>query len=78
MMQRLTILMLLAAASLIAACSRPPSVPEQKPRPQAAATTHRATPLDPLMHDLDRAKAVQGTVDAHARAQRKAIEQQTQ
>lgn len=78
----LTLLPILAAAGLLAACSRPPSVPDHArkhpPKPQAGSqTARRATPLDPLMHDLDRAKSVQATVDAHARAQQKAIEKQT-
>lgn len=55
--------------TLLAACA------QDKPAPPPAPSPPSATVFDPLTQTMDRARAVQGTVDAQAQATRKAIEQ---
>jgi len=54
---------------LVAGCSPTPT-----PTPPAAPP--EKTVFDPLTHQMDRAKAVQGTVDENAESTRKEIEAQ--
>jgi uncharacterized protein YcaQ len=73
---------LLAALALagLCGCSHPPQPPDQQPpEPQAAASAARVkTPFDDLLKDRDRAKAVQQQVDTQAKAQRAAIDAESQ
>ncbi|MBS0400382.1 MAG: hypothetical protein JSR95_17100 [Proteobacteria bacterium] len=54
---------------LLAACA------QEKPPPPPAASPPAPTVFDPLTQTMDRARAVQGTVDAQAQATRKAVEE---
>jgi len=55
--------------SFLAACA------QDKPPPPPAASPPSPTVFDPLTQTMDRARAVQGTVDAQAQATRKAVEE---
>lgn len=53
----------------LAACS-----PDKAPAPEAPASPPQKTVFDPLTQQMERAREVQGTVDAQAQATRKGIE----
>jgi hypothetical protein len=55
--------------SFLAACT------QDTPPPPPAASPPAPTVFDPLTQTMDRARAVQGTVDAQAQATRKAVEE---
>ncbi len=61
--------MILLPAVLAAACSA-----DKAPAPEAAPAPPQKTVFDPLTQQMDRARQVQGTVDAQAQDTRKAIE----
>lgn len=56
------------ALCLLAACS-PDKAPDPAPAPPPSQTV-----FDPLTQTMDKARAVQGTVDAQSQATRKAVE----
>ena len=70
------VLLVLAAASALAACSGSSNDSEQaaKPAAQAQATPAQKTVLDPQLKALQTAKDVQKTVDAEAARTDQAIE----
>jgi hypothetical protein len=60
-----------AAACALVGCGSPsPPPPAEAPKPESAPSV-----FDPLVGTIDRAKAVQGTVDEHAGEQRRRIEE---
>ena len=71
----------LALVSLVGGCggSASPSGETPKAQPAAAqkAPERRETVLDPWVGTIDRAKAVQGTVDDQAAEQRRKIDEAT-
>jgi hypothetical protein len=58
-----------AAAAVLAACSKPAPEPPPAPAP---------TVFDPLTSDLDKARQVQGVVDQQAEKSRQAVAAQEQ
>ncbi|HET7269007.1 MAG TPA: hypothetical protein VFJ15_12945 [Oleiagrimonas sp.] len=68
----------LATSLTLAACSDAPAPPPARPpAPQVAASSHVSSPLDPLLKARAKAKNVQNIVNAQAKRQQKAIEQQS-
>lgn len=66
----------MAAGALLAGCSNQAPPPAKKPpAPRAASSTAMTgTPLDPLLRAENKAKGVQATVDARAKAEQKALQ----
>ncbi|MDN5925178.1 MAG: hypothetical protein L0H70_09295 [Xanthomonadales bacterium] len=63
-----------AASLLLAACSKhEPTIHTDAPSTASTAATHVASPLDPLLNDVQKAKDVQKAVQDAAAKQAKAI-----
>ncbi len=57
-----------SCVSIVAACAPPQTSPAPQPKPAPQSNV-----FDPLTHDIERAKAVQGTVDAQSAHMREQV-----